>query len=114
MSNRSRKSRGRETQRIAADYLKFRGLAPYAVAIGAGESGRDILNVPGMATEVKAARDCDVLAALRQAEAYANGDIPWVIERPDGYGPEKVGLWPAHFRLSDAVSLLDFWQRHTN
>jgi hypothetical protein len=56
--------------------------------------------------EVKATRDNPLPAALRQAEKVASGDLPVVIWRPDGYGPERIGQWIAAMRFSDLVELL--------
>lgn len=90
---------------MVAAYLRTRGWA-YATDAGAGRSGRDILNVLGLAIEVKARRDYSPLAWLRQATSTADGDLPLVVHRPDGMGPASIADWPVTFRLEDAVKLL--------
>lgn len=83
-----------ETQKLVAEAL--RDLFPYAESAGAGRPGRDVLGVPGIAVEVKARRGLDVPAWLRQAvkEAERTDDLPILIWRPDGMGPQTVDLWP--------------------
>lgn len=77
---------------------------PYATDAGAGRNGSDILGVPGLAVEVKARRDLNLTAWLRQASAEKG--LPIVIHRPDGFGPGAIADWPVTFRLADAVKLL--------
>lgn len=62
--------------------------------------------MPGLAPEVKATAGQDFTGALRQAKANANGAIPFVIYRPKGYGPEKIGQWLVVFDLETATQLL--------
>lgn len=88
-----RKRRGAETQRIVAEALRRDGW-PFAEATGAGLQGVDITGTPGLAFEVKARRDFDPKAAMRQAIAHASG-VPIVVVRPDGMGPTTVDDWPA-------------------
>ena len=99
----SRKRRAADTQRAVANYLAQRGW-PYATDAGAGRQGEDILGVPGLAIEVKARRDLNLTAWLKQAN---NGrGLPIVIHRPDGYGPASIDSWPATLRLDELVKLL--------
>jgi len=104
--SRHRKQRGMQTQVTVAGYLAENGW-PFATDAGPGRPGSDILGVPGLAIEVKARRELDLLAWLRQAAkgAGANG-LPIVIHRPDGMGPATVADWPASLRLADLVKLL--------
>ena len=102
-ANAHRKTRGAETQRAVAAYLATNGW-PYATDAGAGRPGKDILGTPGLSIEVKARRDYDPLAWLRQA-ATSPG-LPIVIHRPDGMGPATVANWPVTMRLADVVGLL--------
>jgi hypothetical protein len=103
MSN-SRVARGRATQRLVALYLKDNGW-PYATSKGAGESGVDIENLPGLSVEVKATPG-DNTGALRQAVRNAGTGLPLVVWRPNGYGPERIEDWPTFLRLADLVDLL--------
>lgn len=101
----SRKRRGMQTQALVAAYYAEHGF-PHATDAGAGRSGRDILGVIGVATEVKARRDFNPGAALRQAIATADGDLPVVVVRLDGMGPATIADWPAFLRFADLVALL--------
>lgn len=103
--SRHRRRRGAETQRAVATYLAGNGW-PYASDAGAGRAGNDILGVPGLAIEVKARRDLDLPAWLRQASRDHTGGLPLVVHRPDGMGPAAVAEWPVTLRLADAVTLL--------
>lgn len=60
----------------------------------------------GLAPEVKATEGQDFTGALRQAAGNANGDLPFVVYRPRGYGPEKMGLWIVAMTLEDHTQLL--------
>ena len=105
MTGNSRKQRGAETQRLVAEYLQAHGW-PWATDAGAGRSGSDILNTPGVKIEVKARRDLDLSAWLRQASSAPGNGLASVVHRPDGYGPAKIGDWPVTLRLEDWVTLL--------
>ena len=99
----ARKVRAAETQRTVAAYLADNGW-PYATDAGAGRSGSDVLGVPGLAVEVKARRDLQPLAWVRQAD---NGTgLPLCVFRPDGMGPASIEQWPVLMRLADVVKLL--------
>ena len=101
----SRKRRGADTQTAVARYLAQRGF-PHAESTGAGRNGRDITGLVGLAVEVKARRDLDLPAWLRQATAAAQGDLPCVVHRPDGFGPASMDDWPVTMRLADWVDLV--------
>lgn len=103
MPGQSRKRRGSETQSAVARWFTDHGW-PYAESAGAGRQGSDITGIPGLACEVKARRDLNLLAWLRQA-ATGNG-VPFVVHRPDGLGPAAVAGWPVTMRLADFTQLL--------
>lgn len=66
--------------------------------------GRDILNVPGHAPEVKARDDFDPLKWWRQAKKNSKpGEIPSVIVRMRGQGdePDDVSNYLVFRRLED-------------
>lgn len=105
MASSSRKQRGAETQRLVAEYLKGNGW-PWATDAGAGRSGSDILNTPGLKIEVKARRDLNLPEWLRQASSDPLPGVASVVHRPDGYGPAKIADWPVTLRLEDWVILL--------
>lgn len=106
MPSPARKRRGTETQRAIAEFLAFNGY-PYATATGAGESGKDVKNTPGLALEIKARTRFDPLAWLRQARGNAKpGELAAVCFRPNGMGPATVSEWPILLRLGDFTELL--------
>jgi hypothetical protein len=98
-----RRRRGAETQRLIAAAWRLDGW-PYCEDAGAGRNGCDLLGTPGLAVEIKARRDFDPLAWMRQA-AKEQG-LPLVIMRPDGAGPATVDDWPAFLRHADLRRLL--------
>jgi hypothetical protein len=101
----TRRSRAADTQRIAARFACLHGF-PWASPVGAGAPGRDIYGMPGLAPEVKARRDFSLTGSLKQAIKNAGEDLPFVICRPDGYGPERIADWPAVIRYADLIALL--------
>lgn len=102
--SRSRVSRGRATQRIVAAWFATHGW-PFAYSKGAGESGIDVENMAGLSPEVKATPG-DVTGALLQAVRNRGGGVPFVVWRPNGYGPERLASWPVIVRLDDFTDLL--------
>lgn len=104
MSNASRKARGMRTQLVVAEWFKERGW-PYAESTGAGRSGVDVKNLPGLACEVKARRDFSPIAFLKQAAKGADG-LPFCVVRPDGLGEQNVHKWGVMMTLEDFTDLL--------
>lgn len=104
MSTASAKRKGAETQRVVATYLAENGW-PYATDVGAGRCGSDILNTPGLCIEVKARKNFDPAAWLRQAATGGPG-VPLFVLRPYRVGVVNVDSWVVGFRLKDAVRLL--------
>jgi hypothetical protein len=100
----ARVGRGRATQQLLADYLISHGWLN-AKSRPASLPGTDVYDVP-FAPEVKATAGQDFTGALRQAKANCNGLLPFVVYRPRGYGPEKIGQWLVVFALEDATELL--------
>lgn len=89
----SRVRRGRASQELVAEWLRGHGY-PKAESRPASLPGTDIMHAEGLACEVKATVGLDMLAALRQSEANAaDNELPIVVYRPKGYGPEKLGDW---------------------
>ena len=104
-----RKARGMQTQRIAAERL--RPWFPYATPRGAGEAGTDLLHTPGFAIEIKATSRDPLQAALRQAAANAApGELPVVLWRPNGLGPERAGEWVAALTLDTLTRVIGLLQ----
>lgn len=103
----SRKARSRETEKAVAAYLGAY-VFPDAEAVASALPGKDIHNTPGVAVEVKARRALRLPEWLRQAEKNASSDeLPVVISRPDGMGPQSVDNWPVTMRLYEFVRLLE-------
>jgi hypothetical protein len=105
MSRNYRKERGAETQNLVASVFRAAGW-DHAESAGAGRPGRDILGVPALAVEVKARRDFNPVGFVKQAESYADGDLPLAVVRPDGMGPASVTEWPVVLRFGDVLELL--------
>jgi len=105
MTTPHRKRRGMATQAIAAAWFRDHGF-PYATDAGAGRPGRDLLNLIGLAPEVKARAGFNPLAWVRQAVAAAAGDLPFVLLRCNGQGPQSVEDWPVIVRLQDFTALV--------
>jgi hypothetical protein len=101
----SRKSRGMASQAIAAAWFRDHGF-PYCTDAGAGRSGRDLLNLIGLACEVKARTAFNPLAYVRQAVTSANGDLPFALIRCNGQGPAAIADWPVLLRLEDFTALV--------
>lgn len=101
----ARVSRGRKTQELLAEFFRERGWRD-AKSRPASLPGTDLYDMPGLAPEVKATKGQDFTGALRQAKANANGALPFVIYRPQGYGPVRIGEWLVVFSLEDATALL--------
>ena len=102
----SRKHRGYKTQRLVADYLRIR--FPHCKAVGAGESGADILDTPGYAIEVKARSRLDIPGGLKQARQNAGeADIPVLIVRLNGQGEKSVGKFAVIMELENFRGIID-------
>jgi hypothetical protein len=101
----TRKARGSATQIIAAAWYARHGF-PYCTDAGAGRVGRDLLNMIGLAGEVKARAGFSPLAWVRQAKANAGPDLPFVLLRCNGQGPATVADWPVILRNEDFTRLV--------
>jgi hypothetical protein len=99
----TRRSRGRETEEAVAEVFRDHGWHN-AFKVGSGAPGKDLLGCPGLSCEVKSRRDLNLPAWLRQAAKYDG--LPFVIHRPDRFGPRSVGIWPMTFMVKDGVPLL--------
>ena len=101
-----RVSRGRASQEMVAAWFRAHG-APEAKSRAASLPGTDVYDVPGMAIEVKARADESITTWLKQAVKNCPfASIPFVVYRPNGYGPERVAEWPVVLRLEDMTELL--------
>jgi len=105
----TRKQRGHETERAVAEWFAGHGW-PFAEPVGAGRAGTDVTGMPGLLVEVKARRDLNLTTWLRQHNGSTRTAVPWlmpfIVHRPDGYGPERIPSWPVTMRLDDFTALL--------
>lgn len=93
------------TQLLVAEYWK--PLYPMAQSTGAGRTGKDVLNTPGLWLEVKARSKFEPVSALKQAkEADLFNEIPMFVYRPNGVGETRVGEWLVTMRQVDARHLV--------
>jgi hypothetical protein len=105
MSIQTRKHRGYKTQRNVADFLKAD--YPNAYAVGAGQSGSDILGTP-FDIEVKARAGFEPLAVLKQLDARSTGYFGYfgfIVLRLNGQG-DDAGEYAVMLRLKDFMPLL--------
>jgi len=107
----SRKYRGYETQRLIAKRWVANGMAPYAVPVGAGEQGQDIINPPvGLVVEIKARDTVTLPVALAQAIKSNPKAIPIVIWRHNGQGEVAIGKWTVTLFLEDFERFYQAWR----
>ena len=94
------------TQLVVAQWFQKAGFE-FADSAGAGRTGSDILNVPGLAIEVKARTGFNPLAWVKQAiEARRAGELPQVVMRCNGQGEATVGDWIVLRPLREDTRLL--------
>jgi len=106
MPSQGRKHRGYKSQDIVAEKLVSEGW-PYAKSTGAGRQGTDVTGTPGIDWEVKARKDFNPSAAIKQLKERSDGKtLPIAVLRLNGQGPATIGDWPAVLRLDDLIRLL--------
>jgi hypothetical protein len=99
-------------EQTVAKYLRENGYAlatTHRAALGRNGSHQeaDIVGTPGVAFEVKARKNLDIPASLRQADEAAIGrQIPVVVAKPVGMGMSTVAYWPCFIYLKHLVPLL--------
>lgn len=99
------RTRGVALQLAAARYLAR--WWPSAESAGSGRNGRDILGTPGVAFEIKTARDFRPLSWVKQAKRNAGtADVPVTVYVPNGVGERSAGAWLAIIPLDDLMGLL--------
>jgi hypothetical protein len=102
----SRRERGRETEKLVAQYL-FRHGFEGAHVTSMAASGSDILGIEGLDIEVKARRGFDPAAAMAQLRARSKETGMGVaIMRLNGQGQASMDDWVGVIRLADLVYLL--------
>ena len=101
-----RKHRGYRSQKVVANYLVEHGF-PFAESTGAGRSGTDVTGTIGIDWEVKARKDFNPSAAIKQLKERHNGkDLPVAVLRLNGQGEASITEWVTILRLEDFVTLL--------
>jgi hypothetical protein len=102
----SRRERGRETEKLVAQYLVAHGFEGAHVTSMAA-SGSDILGIEGLDVEIKARAGFNPLAAMSQLRARATDTgLGVAILRCNGQGPMAIDDWVGVVRLADLVYLL--------
>jgi hypothetical protein len=101
----SRKVRGRETERILAQYLRDHGWE-HAHQVGSGASGSDIQGIEGLDIEVKARSKFDPKSAMAQLKARKATGLGVAVLRLNGQGEAAIDDWVAVIRVEDLVYLL--------
>lgn len=100
-----------QSQSLIAESLKRKGLFPWATDAGAGRTGKDILNTPSFAIEVKARSNFEPVSSMRQAKANADDtETPIVVCRMNGQGPANIGQWIAFTTWDEMTMLMAFKQ----
>ena len=103
--SRSRKVRGRESERILAQYLRNHGWA-HAHQVGSGASGSDIQGIEGLDIEVKSRSKFDPAATMRQLKQRKTNGMGVAVMRLNGQGEAAINDWVAVLRVEDLVYLL--------
>lgn len=100
-----------KTQSLLAEDLRETGIYPYATDAGAGRSGADILNTPGVSIEVKARANFDPVATMKQAKANTEeGEAPIAVCRMNGQGPANIDDWVAFTTWGQMKEFIE-WKR---
>lgn len=101
----SRKRRGRDTERLIADYWRRHGWT-HVEAVGAGSPGTDLTGTPGCAVEIKARTGLNLGAWMKQARRNAGHMLPVLILRLNGQGEAALDEFPVVLRHDDFMVLL--------
>jgi len=102
----SRRERGRESEKLVAQYLVSHGFETAHVTSMAA-SGSDILGIEGLDIEVKARRGFNPSAAMAQLRARSKEKgLGVAVMRLDGQGEAALDDWVGVIRLADLVYLL--------
>jgi hypothetical protein len=102
----ARVRRGRDSQEVVAERLRALGLV-YARSRPAALAGADIENAGSLYIEVKAKEEARPGPWSRDnARKAPAGHLPFVIFRPNSYGPACFDDWPVIIRWADFLPLL--------
>ena len=102
----SRRQRGRESEKIVADYLVRNGFHT-AHTTSMAASGSDVLGIPGLDIEVKGRRDLvisETLAQLKRRRRETGLGVG--VLRMNGQGEKAIGDWVAILTFDDLIYLL--------
>lgn len=106
MPSQHRKHRGYRSQKVLAMYLAEHGF-PFAESTGAGRSGTDVTGTVGIDWEVKARKDFNPSAVMKQLKERSNGkDLQVAVLRLNGQGEASIGEWMTIVRLEDFVKVI--------
>ena len=102
----SRRQRGRDSEKIVADYLVRNGWHTAHVTSMAA-SGSDVLGIPGIDFEVKARNGLVITETLAQLERRrAETGLGVGVLRLNGQGEKQIGRWCAILTFDDLIYLL--------
>lgn len=102
----SRRQRGRESEKIVADYLVRNGFVTAHVTSMAA-SGSDVLGIQGVDFEVKGRRGlviAETMAQLRRRRRETGLGVG--VLRLNGQGEKAIGDWVAILTFDDLIYLL--------
>ena len=102
----SRRQRGRESEKIVADYLVRHGFHT-AHTTSMAAAGSDVLGIPGLDIEVKGRRDLvisETLAQLKRRRRETGLGVG--VLRMNGQGEKTIGDWVAILTFDDLIHLL--------
>ena len=101
----SRKVRGRESERILAQYLRDHGWE-HAHQVGSGAAGSDIQGIEGLDIEVKSRANFDPKSCMKQLKNRKTNGLGVAVMRLNGQGEAAIDDWVAVLRVEDLVYLL--------
>ena len=106
-----RRRRGRDTERIVADYLKTQWETAHAN--GASAAGSDVLGIPFLDIEIKAVAKLNLPATFKQSESRRKpNQKSLIILRLNGQGDPSEYI--ACMRLKEILPLLQYAQPSEN
>ena len=102
----SRRQRGRESEKVVADYLVRQGFITAHVTSMAA-SGSDVLGIPHLDIEVKARAGLPISETMAQLKRRRRETGLGVgVLRMNGQGEKSVGDWVAILTFDDLIHLL--------
>ena len=102
----SRRQRGRESEKVVADYLVRQGFHTAHVTSMAA-SGSDVLGIPNLDIEVKARAGLPISETMAQLKRRRKvSGLGVGVLRMNGQGEKSVGDWVAILTFDDLIHLL--------